>query len=146
MGEKDLTRVLSVLQDRKKDAEERRRVLFEMMRLIGENDFTGLGRYFTEDVRFSVAGYPPIDGEWEGQEAVLGSIANNFSLVALQRPEITGMVEQDDVIVMKFIETGQLGHRNQAYRARGVFWFEFSGSLVRSIEQVVCLQLQAEAT
>jgi ketosteroid isomerase-like protein len=35
-----------------------------------------VGRTFTDDVRYWVAGTPPIGGEWQGREAVLAAFAN----------------------------------------------------------------------
>ena len=35
-----------------------------------------VGRYFTDDVRYWVAGAKPIGGEWQGRDAVLAAFAN----------------------------------------------------------------------
>ncbi len=35
-----------------------------------------VGRYFTDDVVYWVAGSPPIGGEWRGRDAVIRSMAN----------------------------------------------------------------------
>jgi ketosteroid isomerase-like protein len=41
-----------------------------------EGRIEDVGRLFTDDVRYWVAGAPPIGGEWHGREAVLAAFAN----------------------------------------------------------------------
>ena len=41
-----------------------------------EGRMVDVGRFFTDDVRYWVAGTPPIGGEWQGREAVLRAFQN----------------------------------------------------------------------
>jgi ketosteroid isomerase-like protein len=45
-------------------------------RALFANAMDAVGRAFTDDVVYWVAGHPPLGGEWRGREAVLRALAN----------------------------------------------------------------------
>ena len=57
------------MSDRLKIAKAYEKALFE-------GRMEDVGRFFTEDVRYWIAGRPPIGGEWHGRDAVLRAFSN----------------------------------------------------------------------
>jgi ketosteroid isomerase-like protein len=112
-----------------------REVLVSVFAAVARGDFEALHHCLTDDIELRIHGFPPFNGLWKGIQDVVPAITANFAKITEQVPEIESMIQQDATIALVLRETGRLIEDDQAYRIRGVMWFEFEAAKVKRIEE-----------
>jgi ketosteroid isomerase-like protein len=103
---------------------------------IIRGDLDALGDYLAPDVELNISGFPVIDGNWRGRNAVVAAARTNYGKLQDQRPEIEGRISQGDSIAVLIHETGVLKSSGEPYRIRAVQWFTFAAGKIQRIDQI----------
>ena len=87
------------------------------------------------DVQLDI--FAPPDFDWvrhaQGTEAVRGAIAQNFSAVEDQRPEIVTVVVHGDTVILMGHEEGRVKRSGQRYAVQFVEKFQFRGNRLAAV-------------
>ena len=113
------------------------RLLREMYLAIGRGDFAALAQAFAEDVELEVLGPAaiPFVGRWQGRQQVLEALAQNFSHLEDQRPEVLAVFAHGDKIVVELRETGRVRATGKPYDLRAAQLFAFREGLLARFSQ-----------
>lgn len=93
----------------------------------------------TDDFVLEVCGpaHLPMCGRWQGREEVLAALARNFSMVDEQRPTISSVVAQGDIVVVMAREQGIVRATGKRYDVRWVQEFRFTDGKVSRVYEVI---------
>ncbi len=124
-----------------KDIQDPQTVLHAAFDAIIQGDFDAFGQSITADAELSVRGFGPLDGNWQGRDAVVAATRKNFAMLANQKPQIESMISQGDRVAVLLRESGVFKSNGQGYSVRGVQWFTFADGKIRKIEEIVAAEL-----
>lgn len=119
------------------DSQDPPTVLHRSFDAIIQGNFEDFGSFLTDDVELSVRGFGALDGTWRGRAAVVSATRKNFGLLDNQKPEIEGMIAQQDSVAVLLRESGVFKSNGQAYSVRGVQWFTFADGKIKKIDEIV---------
>jgi ketosteroid isomerase-like protein len=119
-------------------------ILRSVYAAIIDGDFDALGKWFTDDVEFSMGGFGPFNGTWRGREDVLKATRRNYSLATNQQSEVEGMISGGPCVAVLMRENGTLKSSGQAYSIRGVHWFTFADGKIKKIDGIAASIWKAE--
>lgn len=91
-----------------KDLNDPRTVLHAAFSAIIEGNFDAFGDSVTDDVELRISGFGSLDGNWRGRDAVIAAARSNFDQLHSQKPEIEGMLFQEDCVAVLLSESGVL--------------------------------------
>jgi ketosteroid isomerase-like protein len=112
-------------------------VLHSAYSAVAHGKFDEFATFLTDDVRLSISGFAPMDGVWNGRDAVAAATRRNFGMVDAQKPAIEHIVAQDDTVVALLREHGTFKSDGRAYSVRAVQWFTFQNGKISAIDEIV---------
>jgi ketosteroid isomerase-like protein len=110
--------------------------LLAVFEAVVRGDFEAFGELLTDDVELDIRGTGLFDGLWRGRKQVVEAARLNFGQLRDQKPEIEGMISQNDAIAVLVRETGVIKADQRGYGVRAVQWFTFSNARIRRIDQI----------
>ena len=129
---------LKEARDKGPSAPEARHLLTvqEQIEAIGRGDYEAALRQAHPDVEFRISAPRefPFVRQARGVDALRRAMAQNFSAIEDQRPEITNLVVQEDVLVMIGTERGRIRATGATYNMDFVHRFTFEDGALKSIQ------------
>jgi ketosteroid isomerase-like protein len=110
------------------------RLVREVYRAIGRQDFQAALDSLADDIELEILGPPelPFAGCWRGRAEVATALAKNFANLEDQRPEVQHLVAQGDTVVIFARERGRFIATGSPYDLHWVQLFQLrDGKIVR---------------
>ena len=104
---------------------------------VVRSDYAAFAALVTDDVTLSIRGFGPLDGTWQGRDAVVSATRKNFAEIDSQQPNVECIVSQGNSVAVLLRETGVFRSTGQAYSVRGVQWFTFIDGKVSRIDEIL---------
>jgi ketosteroid isomerase-like protein len=108
----------------------------EQIEAIGRGDYDAALRQAHPDVEFRISAPRefPFVRQARGIDALRRAMAQNVSAIEDQRPEITNLVVQEDVLVMIGTERGRIRATGVTYHLDFVHRFTFADGALKSVQ------------
>ena len=104
---------------------------------VVRSDYAVFAALVTDNVTLSIRGFGPLDGTWQGRDAVVSATRKNFAEIDSQQPNVECIVSQGNSVAVLLHETGVFRSTGQSYSVRGVQWFTFIDGKVSRIDEIL---------
>ena len=92
----------------------------------------------TDDMTLEICGPEavPFCGKWQGKEAVLAAMRENFGHVEDQRPQVQSVVAQGDMVIITAREEGKVRATGEPYEVHWMQEFTFDDGKVKTVREL----------